>query len=130
MSILLIDILADMLQNSVFDPGELEKEKGVILEEIGMYEDSPDDLVHEVIAENLLAPHPLGRGVLGTRLSVQRLQREDLLAYVEEHYVPSNLVITAVGNLDHNRVVAGSVSTCLNLLPAAFAKAQLCRGRL
>jgi len=122
---LLIDILADMLQNSVFDPGELEKEKGVILEEIGMYEDSPDDLVHEVIAENLLAPHPLGRGVLGTRLSVQRLQREDLLAYVDEHYVPSNLVITAVGNLDHNRVVAELGEHLSRLVgPPPFAKAQ------
>ena len=102
---LLIDVLADMLQNSTFDAGELEKEKGVILEEIRMYEDSPDDLVYEAIAENLLKPHPLSRGVLGTPASVQSFQREGLLDYLAEQYVPPNMIISAVGDLQHDQVV-------------------------
>ena len=102
---LLIDVLADMLQNSTFDSGELEKEKCVVLEEIRMYEDSPDDLVHEAIAERLLCPHPLGRGVLGTPSSVQSFQREDLLDYLTKQYVPPSMIISAVGNISHQQVV-------------------------
>jgi predicted Zn-dependent peptidase len=103
---LLIDTLADMLQNSVFDPQEIDKEKGVILEEIRMYEDSPDELAHEALAENVLRPHPLGRCVLGTPASVQSFRQEDLLDYIAKHYVPSNLVISVVGNIQHDEVVA------------------------
>lgn len=103
--VLLIDVLADMLQNSTFDACELEKEKCVILEEIRMYEDSPDDLVHEAIAERLLCPHPLGRGVLGTALSVQSFQREDLIDYLAWQYVPPSMIISAVGNISHGQVV-------------------------
>lgn len=102
---LLIDVLADMLRNSAFDEQELEKEKGVILEEIRMHEDSPDELAHEGLARNLLYPHPLGRGILGTPESVQSFQREDLLDYAAQHYVPAHLVISGVGNLDHDQVV-------------------------
>ena len=102
---LLIDVLADMLCNSVFDRQEIDKEKGVILEEIRMYEDSPDELAHEALTENLLQPHPVARSVLGTPKSVQSFHREDLLAYVDEHYVPSNLVVSVVGNIQHHEVV-------------------------
>lgn len=102
---LLIDILADMLCNSLFDRQEIDKEKGVILEEIRMYEDSPDELAHEALAENLLQPHPVSRGVLGTPESIRSFQREDLLAYVDRHYVPLNLVVSVVGNIRHQEVV-------------------------
>ncbi len=89
---LLIEILADMLLNSAFDEQELEKEKGVILEEIRMYEDSPEDLVHEGLAESLLRPHPVSRGILGTKETVRS-------------HVPSNLVVSVVGNVEHGQVV-------------------------
>ena len=102
---LLIEVLADMLLNSVFAQQELEKEKGVILEEIRMYEDSPEDLVHEGLRESLLKPHPVSRGILGTKETVGFFQREDLLAYYAQHYVPSNLVVSVVGNVEHRQVV-------------------------
>ena len=102
---LLIEVLADMLLNSVFAQQELEKEKGVILEEIRMYEDSPEDLVHEGLLESLLKPHPVSRGILGTKETVGFFQREDLLAYYAQHYVPSNLVVSVVGNVEHRQVV-------------------------
>ncbi len=102
---LLVEILADMLLNSLFLGHEVEKEKGVILEEIRMYNDSPEDLVHEALLESVLKPHPVSRGILGTEETVQSLQRDDLLAYVVENYVPSNLVISVVGNVEHGEVV-------------------------
>jgi len=102
---LLIDVLGDMLLNSVFPEQELEKEKGVVLEEIRMYEDSPEDLVHEGLTQSLLKPHPASRGILGTKETVRCLRREDLLAYYARHYVPANLVISVVGNVEHGQVV-------------------------
>ncbi|NLA59185.1 MAG: insulinase family protein [Firmicutes bacterium] len=102
---LLIEVLADMLLNSAFADQELEKEKSVILEEIRMYEDSPEDLVHEGLLESLLKPHPVSRGILGTRETVRSLQREDLLTYYAQHYVPSNLIVAVVGNIEHGQVV-------------------------
>lgn len=103
---LAVEILADMLRHSVFDPVEMEKEKGVVLEEIKMYEDSPDEAVHDIFAEAALAGHPLGRPVLGRDETVRELTREHVLAYLEAHYTGANLVVAAAGNLDHERIVA------------------------
>lgn len=103
---LAVEILADMLRDSVFDPAEMEKEKGVVLEEIKMYEDSPDETVHDIFAEAALAGHPLGRPVLGRDETVRELSREHVLVYLRERYTAANLVVAAAGNLEHERIVA------------------------
>ena len=102
---LAVEILADMLLNSVFAPSEMEKEKGVILEEIKMYDDSPDELVHDLFAEAAFFGHPLGQGVLGKDETVRALERDDIVKYLNTRYVGRNLVVAAAGNLDHDAVV-------------------------
>ncbi|MEJ8546434.1 M16 family metallopeptidase [Brevibacillus borstelensis] len=95
-----LDVLADMYFNSVFDAEELEKEKNVVIEEISMYEDTPDDLVHDLIARACYGDHSLGYSILGTEEVLRSLKREDLLTYIDGHYLPSNTVVTVAGNFD------------------------------
>lgn len=114
---LAVEILADMLLNSVFAPAEMEKEKSVILEEIKMYDDSPDELVHDLFAEAAFYGHPLGQGVLGRDETVRALERDDILEYIRERYVGKNLVVAAAGNLVHDQVVE-QVARWFNDLPA------------
>lgn len=102
-----IDVLADMLQDSLFDPAEIAKEKGVVIEEIRMYEDVPDDIVHDLFATAMWEGHALGRPIVGTVETVQSLSREQILAYMQAHYVPEHVVIAAAGNLEHEQVVEG-----------------------
>ena len=103
---LAVEILADMLRNSLFAPGEMEKEKGVVLEEIKMYEDSPDEMVHDLFAEAVFDTHPLGQAVLGRSETVQSIDRIDVLHYIGQRYSAEKLVVAAAGNLDHDNVVA------------------------
>jgi predicted Zn-dependent peptidase len=93
-----LDVLSDMFFHSVFDEEELEKEKNVVIEEISMYEDTPDDLVHDLIARACYADHPLGYSILGTEEVLRSLKREDLLTYIDRRYLPANTVITVAGN--------------------------------
>lgn len=101
---LAVDILADLICNPLFAEEEIEREKKVILEEIKMVEDTPDDLVHEIFAEGFWVNHPLGRPILGTVSSVSGLNRDVLRKYFGQTYVASNFVVVAVGNLQHERV--------------------------
>jgi len=101
-----LDVLADMLFHSRFDPEELEREKGVVCEEIKMYEDVPDDLVHDLFAGELWCGHALGRPIVGTAERVQGLSRTAILDYKARHYAPANMVVAAAGHLDHDQVVA------------------------
>lgn len=101
---LAVEILADLISNPLFTEDDIEKEKKVILEEIKMVEDTPDDLVHEIFAEGFWFEHPLGRPILGTPASVQALDRATLKRYFANTYVASNFVVVAVGNLDHGHV--------------------------
>jgi predicted Zn-dependent peptidase len=101
---LAVDILADLICNPLFEADEIEREKKVILEEIKMVEDTPDDLVHEIFAENFWRNHPLGRPILGTPQSVSSLDQPTLQRYFRDTYVASNFVVVAVGNLLHDRV--------------------------
>lgn len=100
-----MDVLADMLQHSRFDPADLAKEKSVILEEMAMYEDVPDEVVHDLFAQALWPDHALGRQVVGTPAVVEGLARDEILAYFERHYTGENLVIAAAGNVAHAQVV-------------------------
>ncbi len=101
---LAVDILADIVLNPRFDPAELTKEKKVIFEEINMVEDTPDDLVMELLCEAFWPGHALGRPILGTKRSVSRFQRGHLAAYFARVYHPANIVIVAAGHLEHGAV--------------------------
>ncbi|TFE02806.1 M16 family metallopeptidase [Jeotgalibacillus salarius] len=94
-----LEVLADMFFNSVYDPGELEKEKNVVLEEIKMYEDTPDDIVHDLLGEAVYGSHPLGYPILGTEETLNSFTSSDLKKYVYEMYRPEDVVISAAGNI-------------------------------
>ncbi|WP_411501718.1 M16 family metallopeptidase [Brevibacillus centrosporus] len=99
-----LDVLSDMYFHSVFDAEELEKEKNVVIEEISMYEDTPDDLVHDLIAKASYGNHPLGYTILGTEDVLRSLKRDDLQRYVDHRYLPSNTVITVAGNFEDSLI--------------------------
>ena len=103
---LALDILADVVWHPAFRPDEVESERRVILEEIGMRDDTPDDVVHELANAALYPDHPLGRSVLGTRASIADMSRDTIAEYHHTHYVPGNVVVAAAGNLTHDEVVA------------------------
>ncbi|HEY3835808.1 MAG TPA: pitrilysin family protein [Bryobacteraceae bacterium] len=103
---LAFDVLADLLLNPLFREEDIEKEKGVILEEIKMDADNPDYLVHEIFSSNFWKDHALGKPILGTRDTVKRFDREMLHQFYSEVYSPQNLLITAAGNLQHHRLVS------------------------
>jgi predicted Zn-dependent peptidase len=100
------DLLTDLVSHPVFAPEDIEREKKVVLEEIKMVEDTPDDLVHEIFAESFWNGHPLGRPILGVPESVAALDHATLQRYFEDAYVAGNFVVVAVGNLDHDAVKA------------------------
>jgi predicted Zn-dependent peptidase len=104
---LAVELLCDMLQSSVLDKKDFEGERQVILEEINMHEDTPDDLVHDLFAETLWSGHPLGRPVLGTVDSINGMSRDQVFRFYRRHYQPANLVVAAAGNVDHDALVAG-----------------------
>jgi predicted Zn-dependent peptidase len=95
------DVLSDLVLNPLFREEDMVKEKGVILEELKMDEDSPDYLVHEIFSSNFWKDHPLGKPILGTRDTVKRFDRAMMEGYYRDAYSPANLVITAAGNLTH-----------------------------
>jgi predicted Zn-dependent peptidase len=99
------DILADMALEPKFDDEDIERERAVILEEIRMTQDNPEDLVHELFSQNFWTPHALGRPILGTPETVSSFTRERLKEWFHKSYAPNNLVITAAGNLSHQEMV-------------------------
>lgn len=101
---LAIDLLADMVMRPALQPEDVEREQGVILEEIKMVEDVPDDLVHEVFVQQFWNRHPLGRPILGTPETVMSFTSDRLRAYFERTYLAPNLVIAAAGHVDHDRL--------------------------
>lgn len=102
---LAVEILSDVLWCPAFRPDEVDSERQVILEEIGMRDDTPDDLVHDLFAGALFPGHALGRSVLGTDSSIEAMPRDDIAAYHAAHYRPGNVVIAAAGNLTHDKLV-------------------------
>src|SRR5205823_13048129 len=99
------ELMCDMLQHSVLKRSEFEAERQVILEEINMHEDTPDDLIHDLFTETLWAGHPLGRPVLGTVKSISEMKREQVLRFYRRHYRPANFVIAAAGNVEHDSLI-------------------------
>lgn len=94
-----LNVLADMFFNSRFDEDELAKEKQVVDEEIKMYEDTPDDLVHDLLSEITFAHHPLGFPILGTERTLADFQPDDLKTYMHRHYTPQQIVVSIAGNV-------------------------------
>jgi predicted Zn-dependent peptidase len=100
-----VDVLSDIVRRPAFSRDDIEREKKVVLEEIKMVEDTPDDLVHELFTEQFWAGHPLGRPILGTRETVESLTQEGLRQYFEAAYTAPNLIVAAVGNVEHQQVM-------------------------
>jgi predicted Zn-dependent peptidase len=109
-----LDVLFDVVANSKLDPADVERERMVILEELRMYQDQPQDLVQNLFEELIWPAHPLGRDIAGTEESVSRLSRDDILEYADAHYRLPNLVIGAAGSLDEQQTV-GVVSRSVSL---------------
>jgi len=99
------DVLTDIFLNSVYDSKEMELEKGVIVEEIKMYEDTPDELIHDFFMETIFHGHPLGRPTIGHEQSVRSIDRGKMLDYIKENYTPDNIIISLAGNLKHEDAV-------------------------
>lgn len=102
---LAMDILTDMFLNSLFAPAEIERERGVILEEIRMYEDSPDDVIFEEFNKTIWGDHPLSAPTLGRKETVGGFKKEDFKKFQDRYYTPDNVVIAAAGHLKHNEFV-------------------------
>lgn len=103
---LALDVILDMFTSAKLDPQDFETERTVILEELAMNEDDPEDLAHEQLAAALLSGHELGRPIGGTKESILSVSREHVMAHYKEHYVPSGLIITAAGGVNHEEFVA------------------------
>src|SRR5579875_987253 len=100
-----LDVLADLVLNPLFREEDIEKEKGVILEEIKMEADQPEFVLHETFISNFWKGHGLGKPILGTRETVKKFGQNMLLDYYGRIYSPENILVTAAGNLDHEDIV-------------------------
>jgi len=101
---LAFDVLADMVRHPLFRKEDIEKEKGVILEELKMEVDNPEYLLHEIFSSNFWKDHPLGKPILGTKDTVRKFDREMVHEYYRRYYSPANILITAAGNLNHKHL--------------------------
>jgi predicted Zn-dependent peptidase len=102
---LALDVLSDMLRNSILDPVEIDRERDVVLEEIKRHEDTPDELIHDVFLTTLWPGHPLGRSVIGSPEVIGRVSREEIVGYLQRHYAPGRMVVAAAGNLEHQAIL-------------------------
>ena len=99
------DIIGDILTHSSFEPGEIERERGVILQEIGQANDTPDDIIFDHFQETAFPGQPMGRPTLGTEALIRGMSRESLTGYMRQHYTTGNVVVAAAGNLHHQQVL-------------------------
>ncbi|MFY9211579.1 MAG: pitrilysin family protein [Aestuariivita sp.] len=102
---LALDVIADIVLNPVFDPAEIEIERGVILQEIGQAHDTPDDVIFDWLQEESYRDQPLGRTILGPSDRVRGFSRDDLSTFVGEHYGPGEMILSAAGAVDHDALV-------------------------
>lgn len=101
-----MDVLSDMVLHPSFPQDEIEKEKKVVIEEMKMYRDSPDDYLFEEFSNKLFEGHPLGRPIIGFEETVSAFERQDLYDYMEERYQPWNILVAVAGNIDHEEAVS------------------------
>ncbi len=102
---LAVDVLSDMLTRPLFAEADLEREKQIILEEISLYEDAPDELIHDKLADAIWPHHPLGRPILGSRESIANITAHTLRQFYAKHYCAENVVVAACGNVNHDQLV-------------------------
>jgi predicted Zn-dependent peptidase len=119
---LALDILSDILTGSTFDAHELAREQGVILQEIGAANDTPDDIVFDLFQARAFPDQPIGRPILGTPESVRSFTPDSLRTYLSKHYRAPRMIVSAVGDVDHGRIVA-AVAERLKSVPVTPATA-------
>lgn len=102
----LSDILSDIFLNSVFDPADIERERQVILQEINMVEDTPDDNIHVLFNRLFWIDHAIGMSVLGTGETVSAIGKENIAEHIRDFYVPERILVAAAGNVDHENMVS------------------------
>ncbi|MFZ7092969.1 M16 family metallopeptidase [Primorskyibacter sp. 2E233] len=119
-----LDVIADILRNPVFDAKEIETERHVILQEIGQAHDTPDDVVFDWLQEKAYPGQPLGRTILGEQERVRAFGREDLARFVEEHYGPDQLILSAAGAVDHDALVAQAEKLFGDMVPRNASSAD------
>lgn len=124
---LALDIVSDILQHSVFDEGELARERAVVLQEIGQAEDTPDDIIFDHFQARAYPDQALGRPVLGTAEIVGGLSRDAIRGYMREHYSGERLILCAAGKIDHERVVAQAAAAFVDLPRAVSASTDTAR---
>ena len=100
-----LDVIADILRNPVLDPSEVEVERGVILQEIGQALDTPDDVIFDWLQEQAYPDQPIGRTILGPSERVSAFSRDDLQRFIADHYGPEQMILSAAGAVDHDRIV-------------------------
>ena len=100
-----VDILSDMILNSKFDESDIDKERSVIIEELKMYEDSPDELSYDLLVENIYKDSSLGMNIIGTEETLENINKKELLEYFNTYYVPNNSVIAISGSFDFDEIV-------------------------
>jgi len=114
---LAIDVMCDLVSSSVLAEPDVETERGVILEEIAMHDDEPDEEVHDMLTSAVYGDHPLGRLISGTAGTVSPMSRAQILRFYRRRYTPPNIVVAAAGNLDHAEVVRLVRATALGTGP-------------
>ncbi len=124
---LALDILADILIDSTFDRDELEREKGVILQEIGSIEDTPDDLVFDMFGETAYADQPIGRRIIGTAKRVASFEPHSIHSYLKRHYGAETIIISAAGAVEHAKIVEQARARFEHLPFAAHPNTQPAR---
>jgi len=119
-----LDVLADITQRPAMRPDEVEAERNVVLEEINMYEDSPDELVHDIFCERFLSDHELGRPVIGTRSSITEMARDDIMGHFSRWYGADRIVVAVAGSVDVDAAVA-EVERRWGAMPSAAGRRGL-----
>ncbi len=114
---LALDVVADILRNPVFDPKEIEIERGVILQEIGQALDTPDDVIFDWLQEEAYPNHPLGRTILGAEERVRAFTRADLVGFVGQQYRPGQMILSAAGAVDHDALVIAAEKMFGDMVP-------------
>lgn len=124
-----LELMTDMLLNSVFDDDAITTEKNVVLEEIKMYEDNPEELVHDMLAEITYPSHPIGKPIVGTADSVSAFTRDTIKNYINSRYIGNNIVVSVTGNFSEPSLIekvtklfenTASSTVCESTIPATF----------
>src|SRR5690606_17015905 len=129
---LALDVLSDILTGSIFDPTELVREQSVVLQEIGAANDTPDDMVYDLFQERAFPDQPIGRPILGTPHSVRAFTADSLRSYLAKQYRAPRMIVSAVGDVDHDAIVAAvaerlaavSIEPAIPALPARYIGGQ------